>query len=160
LLGLSPFEFSICYAVSCAGFIVGGAVATRLVMRLGLDRTAGIGTVILTLAGAAMIAFTVLGLWLPVTLTATMALYLGGMALVHGQVTAAGLTPFPKSAGVASALIGFSQQCSGAIIGVAVGSLLGATAWPMTIGIAVAGGGALLLWALTRGIRTGIFRAS
>lgn len=156
LQGLTPFEFSICYAASCAGFIVGGAIATRLVMRLGLDRTAGIGAVILTLAGAAMIACTALDLWLPLTLTATMALYLCGMAFVHSQVTAAGLTPFPKSAGVASALIGFAQQCSGAIIGVAVGNFLGTTAWPMTIGVAVAGGGALLLWALTRQIRTGI----
>jgi DHA1 family bicyclomycin/chloramphenicol resistance-like MFS transporter len=155
LQGLTPFEFSICYAVSCAGFMVGGAIATRLVMRLGLDRTAGIGTAILTLAGAAMIASTASGLWLPLTLTASMALYLCGMAFVHSQVTAAGLTPFPKSAGVASALIGFAQQCSGAIVGAVVGNLLGATAWPLTIGVAIAGGGSLLLWALTRGIRTG-----
>jgi DHA1 family bicyclomycin/chloramphenicol resistance-like MFS transporter len=35
LQGLSPFQFSICYAGSCAGFMVGGAIATRLVMRLG-----------------------------------------------------------------------------------------------------------------------------
>ncbi len=158
LQGLTPFEFSICYAVSCAGFMAGGAVATRLVMRLGLDRTAGIGTAILTLAGVAMIICTAFDLWLPLTLSATMALYLGGMAFVHSQVTAAGLTPFPKSAGVASALIGFAQQCSGAIMGVAVGNLLGATAWPMTIAIAVAGGGSLLVWALTRGIRTALVK--
>jgi DHA1 family bicyclomycin/chloramphenicol resistance-like MFS transporter len=160
LQGLSPFQFSICYAASCMGFMVGGVIATRLVTRLGLDRTAGIGAVILTLAGGCMIACTMFGYWLPITLTASMALYLGGMAFVHSQVTAAGLTPFPKSAGVASALIGFSQQSSGAIMGAAVGNSLGATAWPMTIGVAVAGGGSLLLWALTRGIRTGSSQAS
>jgi DHA1 family bicyclomycin/chloramphenicol resistance-like MFS transporter len=158
LQGLSPFQFSICYAGSCAGFMVGGAIATRLVMRLGLDRTAGIGAAILTLAGVGMIACTALGLWMPLTLTVSMALYLCGLAFVHAQVTAAGLTPFPKSAGVASALIGFSQQSGGAIMGAVVGNLLGATAWPMAIGVAAAGGGSLLAWALTRGIRTGTAR--
>ena len=83
-----------------------------------------------------------------------MALYICGMALVNAQVTAAGLTPFPNSAGVASALIGFAQQCGGAIMGAVVGNSLGATAWPMVLGVAIAGGGALLLWALTRRIRT------
>ena len=120
--GLNPFQFSLFYAGACTGFMAGGAIATRLVMRLGLDRTAEIGTAVLTLAGACMIAGAAFGLWLPFTLTASMALYLCGMALVNAQVTAAGLTPFPNSAGVASALIGFAQQCGGAIMGAVVGN--------------------------------------
>jgi DHA1 family bicyclomycin/chloramphenicol resistance-like MFS transporter len=153
LQGLTPLQFSLCYAGSCAGFIAGGAVATRVVVRLGLDRTAGIGAAILTLAGAGMIVGTAVGEWLALTFTISMAVYLCGMAFVQSQVTAAGLTPFPTSAGVASALIGFTQQCSGAIMGAVVGNSLAATPWPMAIGVAVAGGGALLLWALTRRIR-------
>ena len=154
VLGLTPLQFSILYAASSAGFMAGGAISTRIVMRLGLDRTAGIGAVVVTLASAGMIAAVLFGSWLSLTLTVSMAVYLCGMGIVFPQSTAAGLTPFPKYAGVASALIGFSQQCSGALMGTAVGYSLGTTAWPVAIGLSVAGVGSLLMWVLTRKIRT------
>jgi DHA1 family bicyclomycin/chloramphenicol resistance-like MFS transporter len=153
LQGLSPLNYSLCYATSCAGFMVGGAVATRAVVRLGLDRTAGVGALILTLAGAGMIASTAYGVALPVTMTISMSLYLCGMGLCLSQVVAAAMTPFPHSAGTASSLIGFVQQCSGALMGALVGGLLGTTPWPVAIGVAVAGSGSLILWLLTRRLR-------
>jgi len=75
-----------------------------------------------------------------------------GMALP--QVTAGALTPFPHHAGTASSLVGFAQQCSGAIMGIAVGNTLGTSAWPMVAGVAVAGIASLGLWAATRAQRT------
>jgi DHA1 family bicyclomycin/chloramphenicol resistance-like MFS transporter len=154
LRGLSPLEFSICYAASCAGYMVGGAVATRLVLRIGLDKTAGLGTAALALAGAASLASVAVDTALPITLTASMALCLCGMGLVLPQVTAGALTPFPHSAGTASSLMGFAQLCSGALMSIIVGNTFGTTAWPMAIGVAAAGGLALILWAVTRGVRT------
>jgi DHA1 family bicyclomycin/chloramphenicol resistance-like MFS transporter len=61
--------------------------------------------------------------------------------------------PFPQRAGAASSLLGFLQQTSGAIGGAVVGHLMGATAWPLAAGMAVAGCAALVLWALTRKAR-------
>jgi DHA1 family bicyclomycin/chloramphenicol resistance-like MFS transporter len=153
LVGLSPLGFAVCYAVSCAGYMVGGAIAARLVMRVGLDRTTGLGALMLALAGAASIASVAVGTALPVTLTASMALFLCGMGLVLPQVMAGGLTPFPRSAGTASSLLGFAQLCSGAAMSIIVGTL-GTSAWPMAIGVAVAGFGSVILWAATRGLRT------
>ncbi len=128
---------------SCAGFIAGGAIATRLVVRLGLDRTAGIGTAILMLAGAGMIAGTADWRLVAADPHCRDGEFIScGMAFVHSQVTAAGLTPFPEEC---RRRIGTDRICP------AVqrsdhergdcGNLLGATPWPMSIGVAVAGSG-------------------
>jgi DHA1 family bicyclomycin/chloramphenicol resistance-like MFS transporter len=84
-----------------------------------------------------------------------MAFYLCGLGLLLSQTIAAALIPFPKQAGTASSIIGFSQQCGAAIMGALMGSTLSATAWPMAIGVAIAGGGALMLWLVTRRLRAG-----
>lgn len=154
LAGLSPLGFAICYAVSCAGYVVGSGIATRIVLRVGLDRTTGLGALALAVAGAASLASAAAGVALPLTLTASMALFLCGMGLVLPQVMAGALTPFPRSAGTASSLLGFAQLCAGAAMSIIVGSTLGQSAWPMAVGVAVAGFGSLLLWATTRGLRT------
>ena len=86
LEGLTPLNSRSCYAGSCVGFMIGGAVATRVVVRLGLDRTAGLGAVVLTLAGIGMLAGTAIGVGLPLVLSFSMALYLGGMGLLLPQV--------------------------------------------------------------------------
>ena len=155
IVGLSPFAYAVSYALSCVGFMIGGALATRFVMRLGLDKTAGLGALALAVAGAAMIISTAAGKALPVTLTLSMDLYLCGLGLLLPQAVAAALTPFPSHAGIASSLIGFVQQCAGALMGAAIGYTLGLTAWPVATGTLVAGGGSLVLWIVTRRMRIG-----
>jgi DHA1 family bicyclomycin/chloramphenicol resistance-like MFS transporter len=66
---------------------------------------------------------------------------------------AGALTPFPERAGAASSLFGFVQQSWSAIVGAAVGHLLGTNAWPMVAAIALMGLAALGVWAMTRGTR-------
>jgi DHA1 family bicyclomycin/chloramphenicol resistance-like MFS transporter len=153
LLKLTPVEFSLFYALANVGFMLGGAAATRVVTRWGLDRTAGAGALVLALAGAVMIASVAIDTALPVTLTLATALYLFGLGIALPQTIAAALTPFPQQAGTASSLIGFAQQCSGAIMGVIVGSTLSTTAWPMALGLAATSYAALLLWIVTRRVR-------
>jgi DHA1 family bicyclomycin/chloramphenicol resistance-like MFS transporter len=154
LRGLTPLEFSVCYAVSCAGYMAGGLLATRLVLRIGLDKTAGLGALAVALAGAAAMISVAVDMALPITITASMALCLCGMGMVLPQVTAGALTPFPQIAGTASSVMGFSHQCSGALMSIIVGNTLGGTAWPVAIGVAVAGGAAVMTWAVTRNLRT------
>jgi MFS transporter, DHA1 family, multidrug resistance protein len=154
IFGFSPRTYGVAYATSCLGFVAGSLVATRLVMRLGLDRTAGLGAVACTIAGAGMLIGAA-GLFAEPILIGAMAFYLFGLGLLQSQTVAAALTPFPNEAGTASALIGFAQQCGGAIVGTAVGALVGASIWPMSIAVAITGGGALILWIATRAIRTG-----
>jgi DHA1 family bicyclomycin/chloramphenicol resistance-like MFS transporter len=153
LYGLSAFSFGIAFAVACLGVIGGAAIAAPLVMRIGIDRTIGLGTAALALSGLAMLTGLALG-WAPVaTLVLSMALYYIGLMVTMPQAIAAALTPFPDRAGSASSLIGFVQQTSAAAVGILVGQVLGKSAWPLALSIAVMGGLSLVLWAGSRQLR-------
>src|SRR3984893_4371014 len=154
LYGLTPIIFGTTYAVGAAGYMVGAYAASRFVMRLGLDRTIGIGAVVMAVGGLAMAAAVALGLSHVGWLVGTMTIYLAGMGLVLPQTQAGALTPFPDRAGTASSLLGFAQQTSAAIAAVAIGQYLGRSAWPVAGTIAVMGVLALLIWAATRRVAT------
>jgi MFS transporter, DHA1 family, multidrug resistance protein len=155
LLDLTPFTYAIMHGCAFAGFALGGAVATQVVLRLGLDLTAGLGALALAVSSAVMLAAvaTIDGFALAIMLTFGTGVYVFGMGLLLPQVIATALTPFPHHAGAAAALIGFSQQCAGAILGAIIGFSLGSTVWPMPIGSAVCGVTAFLLWVATREMR-------
>ena len=68
-----------------------------------------------------------------------------GLAMPNAQAGAIG--PFPRSAGSASALLGFFQMGFAAVVGIAVGHGSGESAFAMMAAIAlVALGGALAYW--------------
>jgi len=121
-------------------------------VRLGLDRTIGIGVIVITAGGlalAAVVAAGVPGLWL----VAAMALYLAGLGLAMPQAMAGALTPFPDRAGTAASLMGLVQQTVAAIVAAVIGGYLGQSAWPMTAVVVTMGCLTFLLWALTRRMR-------
>jgi MFS transporter, DHA1 family, multidrug resistance protein len=151
--GMTPVAFGATYAVCAAGYMVGAYTAVRIVMRLGLDRTIGIGTGVMAAGGLAMAAAIALGLTHVGWLVGTMTIYLAGMGLALPQTQAGALTPFPDRAGTASSLLGFAQQSSAAIAAAAIGLYLGRSAWPVAGTVAVMGCLALLIWALTRRVR-------
>jgi len=153
LYAMTPVAFGATYAVGAAGYMVGAYVAARVVMRLGLDRTVGIGAVIMAAGGLAMAASVALGLSSVAWLVGTMTVYLAGMGLVLPQTQAGALTPFADRAGTASSLLGFAQQSSAAIAAAAIGHFLGSSAWPVAGTIAVAGVVGLVLWVTTRRVR-------
>ena len=153
LYAMTPVAFGATYAAGAAGYMVGAYVAARIVMRLGLDRTVGIGAGIMAAGGLAMAASVALGLSSVAWLVGTMTIYLAGMGLVLPQTQAGALTPFADRAGTASSLLGFAQQSSAAIAAAAIGHFLGSSAWPVAGTIAVAGVVGLVLWVTTRRVR-------
>jgi DHA1 family bicyclomycin/chloramphenicol resistance-like MFS transporter len=154
IVGLSPLGYSICYAASCTGFIIGGWLGTKLVVSHGLNAMAGVGAAFCTVAGILIVISAAAGVALPVTLPACMGVYFIGLAILLAQSTTAALMPFPNQAGTASSLIGFAQQCAGATMGTLVGATLSkSTALPMAIFVAIAGCGTLVLWVVTRNLR-------
>ena len=56
IYGLSALAFGLAFAAASGGYLLGATVATRIVIRLGLDRTIGIGTVALALGGLGAVA--------------------------------------------------------------------------------------------------------
>jgi MFS transporter, DHA1 family, multidrug resistance protein len=151
--GLSPAAFGATYAVSALGYMLGTSIAARVVMRIGLDRTMGIGAVIQAAGGVTMAAAVALGLGSVAWLVGAMTLYLAGMGFVLPQTQASALTPFPDRAGTASSLMGFTQQSAAAIAAAAIGAFLGRSAWPVAGTLAAMGLLALAIWAATRGVR-------
>ena len=75
-------------------------------------------------------------------------------SLVLPQAMAGALTPFPDRAGAASSLMGFVQQASAAVLGTIVGHLLGHSAWPIAVPMALMGCLTLLIWAVSRNVRS------
>jgi DHA1 family bicyclomycin/chloramphenicol resistance-like MFS transporter len=150
--GLSAVTFGFTFALGAAGYMLGAMIATRLVVRLGLDRTIGVGVVVIAAGGLSLalaVATGVPGLWL----VAAMALYLAGVGLAMPQAMAGALTPFPDRAGTAASLMGLVQQALAAVIAAVIGAYLVQSAWPVTGVVVAMGCLTFLLWALTRGMR-------
>jgi MFS transporter, DHA1 family, multidrug resistance protein len=151
--GLSAVTFGFTFALGAAGYMAGAMLATRLVLRLGLDRTIGVGVLVITAGGLALalaVATGVPGLWL----VAAMALYLAGVGLAMPQAMAGALTPFPDRAGTAASLMGLVQQAVAAIAAGVLGAYLVQSAWPVTGVVVAMSCLTFLLWALRRSALT------
>ena len=153
IYGLSALAFGFTFAIAAAGYMTGATLAARLVLRLGLDRTMGLGVTALAAGGlgAAAVVATHLadGVWLVVA----MAVYLAGLGLSMPQAMAGALTPFPDRAGTAAALMGVVQQTAAAVVAAVVGSYLGGSAWPVAGFVVTMGCLTFLTWACTRRLR-------
>ncbi len=151
--GLTPFTFGVGFSAGGLGFMIGTSLAATYVMRLGLDVTIGLGTLALAVGGLVMVS----GVWLeipsPAVLIVPAAVYLFGLGLVLPQAQASALGPFPHLAGTASSLVGFTQQSVAAMVGIGVGQVVGSSALPLAVIIAVLGCLSLALWAATRSLR-------
>jgi MFS transporter, DHA1 family, multidrug resistance protein len=145
LYGLSPLLFGLVFAMATLGYGAGTLIATKLVGRIGIDRTIVCGGFALAAGGLAMVATVAMGLGSPFALAGPMALYLCGLGLAMPQAMAGALMPFPERAGAASSLLGFLQQLTASAVGIAVGQTLGASALPLAMAIAVMGALALAL---------------
>jgi MFS transporter, DHA1 family, multidrug resistance protein len=151
--GLSPLVFGVTFSLGAAGYTSGTFIASRIVMRLGLDRTMGIGCVALAAGGLAMVAVVASGVDNVLWFVAAMMIYLAGLGLALPTSMAGALTPFPDRAGTASSLLGFAQQSGAAIAAAAIGVYLGRSAWPVAATVLVMGFASLLIWATTRRVR-------
>jgi DHA1 family bicyclomycin/chloramphenicol resistance-like MFS transporter len=156
LYRLSPFDFGIAFALGSVGYMIGSALAARVVVTTGLDGVLGIGAATCAAGGIGMVLAVACGLPSSLALVFPMAIYLAGLGMVLPQGIAGALTPFPERAGAASSLFGFVQQSVAAVCGAVVGWLLGQNAWPLAIGVAAMGCATLFLWLITQGMRRAV----
>ena len=150
-VGLGPDRYGLCFAAIVVGYICGTAAAGRLTLGLGTDRLIAAGVAVNALAGGTMAALAWGGL-VPQGLGGVLAIvgpmfvYMVGMGLTLPNAMAGAIGPFPAMAGAASALLGFVQMGTAALVGVAVGHLDDATARPMATAIAFMGAMALAVF--------------
>src|SRR4051812_39313809 len=96
LYALSPLSFGLAFGAASAGYLAGTTLATRIVLRLGLDRTIGVGTLALAIGGFGSAAAIGFGGGSAVPLIAAMAIFAVGMGLVQPQTIAGAMMPFPQ----------------------------------------------------------------
>ena len=144
-LGVSAASFSMMFAGVMLGQIGGAWVSSRYVGRLSMRHMLRLGCRVVSVAGIAVAALAWAGVahWSAVILP--FSAYMFGTALIMPSATAAALTPFPKSAGAASSVMGATQFIVGAMVSTVLGLLYDGTARPLASAVALAGVGSLLI---------------
>jgi len=142
--GVTPTAYAGLFACVMLGQIVGAWLGSRLVMRIGIGAMLRTGTRLACLAGAGAAGFALAGVlhWTAVVLP--MAAYMFASSFIIPAATAAALSPFPRSAGTASSLIGTTQFALGAVVSAVLGASFDGSARPMALVIALGGTAALL----------------
>ncbi len=112
--GFSPIMLGLLFAGVVFVVFGAGMLATRLSARLGLYRATTVGLGITVVGGIALLgAVLVVRDSFPPFLAAT-AIFLSGLGIASPLSSAAALSPFGNKAGVAAALLGFTQMAGGA----------------------------------------------
>lgn len=138
-LGLSPDRFGLCFTVVVLGFMSGTFASGRLTRRLGVDRMILIGLTLCLAAGLPMAALAFAGHASVAGVVAPVALFLCGAGFVLPNAMAGAIGPFPQMAGSASALMGFTQMGTAALVGAAVGQATDGTPRAMAAALALMG---------------------
>ncbi len=122
-LGFSPDRYGALTIVTTGSYIGGSVVAARLTRGAGLDRMILLGCALAVAGAALMSLFALAGALSAATLIGPMMLFSFGMGLTLANALAGGLLPFPRMAGIASALLGFAQMALAALATVTVAAL-------------------------------------
>lgn len=147
--GLGPTQYGIAFGANAFGLILASQVVARLARRhpprillvRALFACALAGLTVPAAAGTGALAPLLAGLFL----------YMSVMGAVLPLASALAMAPMGRVAGSASALIGTLQFGGGAAVGLGLGALGAATAWPLAIVVGSAGCAGLLLHLALRG---------
>jgi DHA1 family bicyclomycin/chloramphenicol resistance-like MFS transporter len=153
IYGLDELSYAFSFTFVVVGFITGTSLAQHLVGRRGLDGTIRLGVMCLAVGGATMLALVLLSVPSSLSISAPMAIYGIGVGLTMPQSMASALMPFPERAGAASSLLGICQMTFAAIVGIALGRNLDASAIPLPATIATTGVLAHVLFLMTNRAR-------
>jgi DHA1 family bicyclomycin/chloramphenicol resistance-like MFS transporter len=136
VLGAGEQGFAMLFGAAMIGNLVGGFLASRSVMRLGIDGLLRISTAVMLASGVALAALAWAGVDHPAAIVVPMFVFMMSFTASMPQATAGALTPFPKIAGAASSLLSFCQFLIASTWALAVGLAYDGTQRPMTTAIA------------------------
>jgi MFS transporter, DHA1 family, multidrug resistance protein len=150
VLKVAPDVYGLCFGLVAFGLMTGSFIAARLTPRAGIDRLITAGTGLSAVAGSLMAVLAWRGVWTVPAVIGPMYGFSVGVGIVLPAATAGAIGPFPRTAGLASAGLGFLQLTSASAYGILVGRLYDGTPIPMAGAIAVAGLGACVAHQLVR----------
>lgn len=133
--GLTPFAMSLSISASAVGYLIGTSIATRIVVRAGIVRTMGIGSIVMLAGALAICAAIAIDFNSVIPATVAVGLNLVGFGLLFPQAMAGGLSCAAERAGAASSLLGFAPQVSAAILSAWVVASIANSAWPAGLAV-------------------------
>lgn len=139
VIGLSPDMYGLSFAGVVIGFMTGTLTSARIGARMGIERMILMGGMLTTAGGLIMAGFAWFAEPTVLNVIGPQALAMVGVGFVMPNAQAGAIGPFPKMAGVASALLGFCQMGLAAAVGLAIAHGFDGTARPMATGVAIAG---------------------
>lgn len=143
--GLSEAEFSLIFAGLAVGFI-GSSQLNVVLLRWYTSETLFLRALSLQVATGALFA---LGFWLDwyglAGTLALLAVFLCCVGITNPNASALALSPFTKNAGSASALLGFFQLGTGAVISTRIGDSSAGGSFPIILTLAVTAAVGLLI---------------
>ncbi|MEC9347950.1 MAG: multidrug effflux MFS transporter [Pseudomonadota bacterium] len=142
VLGVSATEYGFYPPLASLGFIIGGAIVSRMAGRITAARICTVGLAIMLAGALLMLVLPAADVIHKHTYTVSIVIIVSGMGVFLPTAIASGLQSFPDCAGTASAMIGFLQMLGAAIGSVLVGAL--APAAPLLVVPAVMFGAGLL----------------
>jgi DHA1 family bicyclomycin/chloramphenicol resistance-like MFS transporter len=119
-MDFSPIQLGLVFAGTVLIVFAAGMLATRLAPRLGLEQSIRLSLLAAAVGSVAILAISIIRPTFQPFVSA-LCIFLFGMGIVNPLGTALALSPFGKTAGAASALLGFWQM-----IGAATGVFLAA----------------------------------
>ena len=145
--GVSPQLFGFVFGVNSLGLVAVSQITGKAVTRVGTDTVLRVSVAIEAGGGIALLAAALAGggLW---AVLVPMFVVVASFGAIMPTSAALALTPFPGSAGAASALLGTVQSILGAAAGAIAGSI--ALEPAASMGIIIAGMSALSLAVLLR----------
>ena len=114
VLGLSPQMFGLSFGLVAFGIMIGAFLAGKLSGRFSIPTLVMAGTLVNTLGGGVMVLLGSLGIGGAWGIVLPMVLITMGGGLARSPAVAGAIIPFPRMAGLASALMGFVQMSSAA----------------------------------------------
>lgn len=135
VLGVTRTQYGWVMASACMAYLAGTFLCRRLLARHGLRRTVAIAGALSVAGGTLMAGVAWAGWQQPWALLMPFYLFMLGHGIHQpcGQSGAVG--PFPRAAGVASALNGFMMMLAAFGIGAWLGLRLDGTVWPLVNGV-------------------------
>jgi MFS transporter, DHA1 family, multidrug resistance protein len=148
LLGVSPTTYGLCFAAVAAGLMAGNLVSVKIGPRFGIDAMLRAGTTIGAAAGFVMASLAWAGVSTVASVIVPMFGFAFGLGFVLPNAAAGAIGPFPRMAGLASAVLGFVQLTGSALYAFVVSRFYDGTLRPMTAAVATAGLAALVVFVL------------
>lgn len=135
VLGVSTTAYGFSFSTMVAGFLVGTLVCRKLVVAHGLQRTVYAGASLQAAAGLTMAALAAAGAHVPASIVAPMFFYGIAHGLIQPPAQSGAVAPFPKTAGAAAALMGFTMMLIASFVGFWIGASYNGTVYPLTLTI-------------------------